>query len=208
MILSHYCKGALLSMATFILFSCNNTPSQADSSQGAVAAKQIPGGGLANADNRKVIIAQLGKQYKKSVGGKWKKKIDSIAPFKIQLVNGQKFTYKDLTWDKPVTLVYFSADCQECQNFTKAVTERIDRFKNRQLLFISYEDIEAVKAFYKKLELKRFPQIIVGTEGYSFIVQQYYKIEHFPFVVNYDQSGHLLNIFTNKTSPQKLAEII
>ncbi|QEC72718.1 redoxin domain-containing protein [Arachidicoccus ginsenosidivorans] len=161
--------------------------------------------GLASADNRKAIIAELGKNYQKSANGQYRKRIATIAPFKIQLVNGQEFTYKDLEHDKPVILVYFSPDCQECQQFTKSLVKRIADFKDRQLLFVTYQPLDKVTAFYNENGLRKYPQLKMGTEGYSFTVQKYYKVEHFPFVASYDKTGHLVQVYVNNTQPEKLA---
>lgn len=161
--------------------------------------------GLASAANRKAIIQQLGKNYQKSAGGQYRKRIAKIAPFKIQLVNGQQYTSKDLAPDQAAVLIYFSPECEECQHFTTALIKRLDELKQKQLVFITFEPLEAVKTFYKKNQLQKYPQIKMGTEGYSFIVQKYYKVEHFPFVASYDDSGNLIGVYTDNTQPEKLA---
>lgn len=161
--------------------------------------------GLASAANRKAIIAELGKNYQKSASGQYRKRIATIAPFKIQLVNGKEYTYKDLDPDQPVVLIYFSPDCEECQQFTKALVKRMDDFKDRQLVFVTFQPLDQVTAFYKKNGLAKYPGLKMGTEGYSFTVQKYYKIDHFPFVASYDKSGHLERVYINNTEPEKLA---
>jgi len=162
--------------------------------------------GLASASKRKAIIEELGKNFQQSQSGKYRKQVSTLAPFKIELVNGQTFTYQDLPKHKAVTLVYFSPTCQECEQFMKAMLERIKSLTDREIVLVTYEDTAAVKSFYQRFQLQKYPQIRVGTEGYSFIVQKYYKVQHFPFVASYDRSGQLIHILTNNTQPRLMAK--
>lgn len=180
----------------------DNNPASQNSHSTTVSSADS---GLASAANRKAIIAELGKNYQKSASGQYRKRIDTIAPFNIQLINNKKFTYKDLPAATPVTLIYFSPDCEECKTFTRAIIKRIGDFKGRQLVFITYEELAHVRTFYEQMGLKQYPQLKIGTEGYSFTVQKYYKVEHFPFIASYDKSGHLIKIYANSTQPEKLA---
>ena len=164
--------------------------------------------GLANASNRKAIIAALGKNFQASQSDKYKKQVATIAPFKIKLVTGQTYTYKDLPKNKAVTLVYFSPTCSECEQFTEALLHRIRSLADREFVYVTYEDTSAVRSFYQRFHLEKYPQIIIGTEGYSFIVQKYYKVQHFPFVASYDPAGRLIHILTNNTQPRIMAKNI
>lgn len=197
---------ALVCTSMGVCISCqtgnkNNTPERIKSDKPV----SLDAEGLASAANRKAMIAELGNNYQKSAQGQYQKRITTIAPFKIQLVGGQTYTYKSLVPDKAVVLVYFSPSCDECQRFTKALVKRLEELKDKQFVFITYEELDSVKAFYKKNALDKYPQIKMGTEGYRFTVQKYYKVQHFPFVASYDKTGHLTKIYANNTQPEQLA---
>ena len=49
---------------------------------------------------------------------------NTIAPFKITLVNGKTYTYQQLAKGKPTVLVYFSPTCDHCKKFTEAMLKR------------------------------------------------------------------------------------
>ncbi|SEA46443.1 hypothetical protein SAMN05192529_12040 [Arachidicoccus rhizosphaerae] len=185
--------------------NANVNDNVSDSNSQIIAQK---GSGLASASKRKAIIDELGKNFQESQSGKYRKQVSSIAPFKIELVNGKTYTYKDLPKNKEVTLVYFSPTCQECEQFTESLLQRINTLTDREIIYITYEDTAAVRSFYKRFKLEKYPQIVIGTEGYSFIVQKYYKVQHFPFVASYDRSGQLIHILTNNTQPRMMAKNI
>ena len=129
----------------------------------------------------------------------------AIAPFKIRLVNGEGYTYEQLKKDKPVILIYFSPTCDHCKIFTQAMLKRMDKLSNSQLVMISYNDIKEVKAYDDAYKLSSHQNIKIGSEGYTFVVQKYYNIQHFPFVVEYSKSGKLKKIIPWNLKPEEMA---
>lgn len=130
----------------------------------------------------------------------------TIAPFKIRLVNGKGYTYKQLPKNKETVLIYFSPTCDKCKAFASALVRHKTALKDRQIVMISYEDIRAVIDFDNTFHLSSQPDIKIGSEGYTFVVQKYYNIEHFPFIAIYNKNGALLKMIRKEESPQKLIE--
>jgi thioredoxin-related protein len=128
-----------------------------------------------------------------------------IAPFKIRLVNGEGFTYTQLKKNEPVILIYFSPTCDHCKSFTKAFLKRIDELQHDQIIMISYEHINAVKAFDEEYKLSSHQNIKIGSEGYTFVVQKYYNIQHFPFIAEYDKNGKPKKIVPWNLKPEEMA---
>lgn len=128
----------------------------------------------------------------------------TIAPFKIRLVNGEGYTYKQLPKNKTVVLIYFSPTCDNCKVFTSFLMKNKSVLKNKLVVMISYEDIKEVKNFDNDFHLSSQQNIKIGSEGYTFVVQKYYQIEHFPFLVIYDKNGLQEKMIRNEESPQKL----
>jgi thioredoxin-related protein len=130
----------------------------------------------------------------------------TIAPFKIKLVNGKEFTYNQLAKDKATVLVYFSPTCEHCKHFTEAMLKRKKELADKQIVMISYLPLNEVKKFDDEYHLSSKPNIKVGTEGYTFIVQKYYNVERFPFVAEYDKKGKLTQIVPyNSQQPEEMA---
>lgn len=128
-----------------------------------------------------------------------------IAPFKIRLVNGEGFTYGQLKKDKPIILIYFSTTCDHCKTFTEAFLKRINKLQENQVIMISYEHIKEVKAFDEHYKLSHHQNIKMGSEGYTFVVQKYYNIQHFPFVATFNKNGKLKKIIPWNLKPEEMA---
>ena len=129
----------------------------------------------------------------------------NIAPFKIRLTNGKGYTYEQLSKNKPVILIYFSPTCDHCKLFTEAMLKRMNKLQSNEFVMISYENLKEVKAFDDKYKLSSHQNIKVGSEGYTFVVQKYYNIQHFPFVAKYDKTGKLKEIIPSNLKPEEMA---
>ena len=132
----------------------------------------------------------------------------AIPPFKVRLVDGKGYTYKELDKTKPLILIYFQPDCPECQAFTAALSKRLKQLEGQQIIMITFEDMHAVKAFDDTYKLSGHPNLKIGSEGYTFIVQKYYQIEHFPIVACFDSAGTLQRILNPRLKPEKLVDLL
>jgi len=128
-----------------------------------------------------------------------------LAPFKIRLTNGEGYTYDKLKKNKPVILIYFSPTCDHCKTFTEAMLKRINNLQHSQIIMISYEDIKEVKAFDDAYKLSSHQNIKIGSEGYTFVVQKYYNIQHFPFVAEFGKNGKLEKMISWNLKPEEIA---
>jgi thioredoxin-related protein len=117
-----------------------------------------------------------------------------IAPFQITLTNGKPYNAAQLA-PGPVVLMYFSPDCDHCQEFTKALLKNYTVMTNKQLVMITFQSMEMIKKFEKDYNLAAYPNIKLGTEGTSYLVQKYYQIRSFPYLAMYDKTGKLVKIY-------------
>ena len=123
----------------------------------------------------------------------------TIAPFVITLDDGKVFKAEELK-KAPVMLVYFSPECDHCKNFTKQLVKNSKSFSDRQIVMITYLSVDEVKNFVKTFDLSSHHNIKVGTEANTFLVRNYYNVEHFPFVALYDKTGKEVKLFANQPS--------
>ncbi|GGB80155.1 TlpA family protein disulfide reductase [Dyadobacter sediminis] len=119
---------------------------------------------------------------------------NKIAPFQIRLTNGQQFTSSQLAAG-PVVLIYFSPDCEHCQNFTKDMIKNFNVFTNKQVVMVTFQAMDMLKPFVSQYNLGSYSNVKVGTEGTSYAVQRYYQIRSFPYIAIYDKSGKLVKTF-------------
>ena len=120
-----------------------------------------------------------------------------VPPFQMMQPNGRIFRAQNLPIGKPIVLIYFSPDCEECQKLTKELLERINDFKNVSIAMITYQPVEMVTPYVQKNRLDTYPNIYVGTEGSSLFVRNYYNILKFPFMTLYNKNGDLIVKYTS-----------
>lgn len=121
-----------------------------------------------------------------------------IPPFQMMQANGKVFKAQYLPLGKPIVLIYFSPDCEECQKLTKELLERIEELKNVSIAMITYQPVEMLAQYVLKNNLGKYPNIFVGTEGSSLFVRNYYDIMLFPFMTLYNKNGDLIVKYTSK----------
>ncbi len=132
----------------------------------------------------------------------------TIAPFKMQMVNGKSFTYTQLKKDIPTILVYFSPTCDHCKAFTEELMKHTKELAHKQVVMISYEPLNEIKKFDELYKVSAQPAVKIGTEGYTFIVQKYYGIQRFPFIALYNKQMKLVKILPDKEKPEVLVQQI
>jgi thiol-disulfide isomerase/thioredoxin len=129
-----------------------------------------------------------------------------IPPFQMIQANGELFKAQDLPMGKPIVIIYFSPDCEECQKFTEAMLSRMDDFWKSSIAMITYLPVPDVAQYVSKYKLNIYPNIFVGTEGNSFIVRYYFNIKRFPFVALFNKNGDLIKIWDKEENIDDLSK--
>lgn len=129
-----------------------------------------------------------------------------IAHFKITQVNGKEYTYNELKKNTETVLVYFSPTCDHCIHFTEELLKHEKDLKNKQVIMVTYQPMPDVKTFDSTYKISTKPNFKIGTEGYSFIVQKFYKIQRFPYIVLYDKQMQLVKTLNPLDKPDELAK--
>ena len=132
----------------------------------------------------------------------------TIPPYKILTTKDQNLTSANLEKDKPVMIIYFAPDCPHCQKLIKDMKPSMGKFKNIQVIMITFSDIRMVKTFENDYGLKAYPNFILGTEGYTYTVQRFYQLKHTPFVAIYDKNGKLVQAFEKQPEASDLLTAI
>jgi len=132
----------------------------------------------------------------------------TIPPYKILTTKDQNLTSADLEKNKPVMIIYFAPDCPHCQKLIKDMKPSMGKFKNIQVIMITFTDIRMLKTFENDYGLKAYPNFILGTEGYTYTVQRFYQLKHTPFVAIYDKNGKLVQVFEKQPEASDLLTAI
>lgn len=132
----------------------------------------------------------------------------AMPPYRILTTDSNWATPANLKHRRTV-LIYFSPDCPHCQHLTMEMREKMKQFGDAQIVMITWSnnyDIRAIKSFVKEFNLKKYPNIIVGTEGYSYVIQKYYKIETTPYIAIFNAKGKLSKAF--RKAPEQVDTLI
>lgn len=133
----------------------------------------------------------------------------TIAPFRIlNVADSTYYTPADLKKNKPTVIIYFAPDCDHCDQFTKEILSKIKGFNNAQMVFITFAQYQATKNFVKKYNLNKHPNITVGTEGYTYTVQRFYKISTTPFTAVYNKNGQLVKTFAKNPKVEEVIALL
>jgi len=127
-----------------------------------------------------------------------KQDITHIPHFKILKADSSYFTYADLKKNRPVMIIYFSPDCSHCQHLMYEMKPKMKQFGDTQIVMITFTDftmLKMIKNFNRDFDLAKFSNLTVGTEGRSYVVQQYYQVKTTPYIAVYDHKGNLIKAF-------------
>ena len=122
-------------------------------------------------------------------------KRDSVPGFRIALTDSSYFKKSDLKREVPVMLIYFSPDCEHCNNFFREIISDYEKFKKIQIVMISNHAIPELKEFENRYQVRKYRNIKIGTEGRTFQIQRYYQITRFPFVALFDGNGGSIAVY-------------
>lgn len=113
-----------------------------------------------------------------------------VPPFKMIQGNGKIFRAQDLPMGKPIIILYFSPECEDCHKLTSGILSRMNDFKGVSIAMITYQSVENVRKYVTDFRLNAWNNVYVGTEGSSLFVRNYYNIMKFPFLVLFDKNGN------------------
>lgn len=120
-------------------------------------------------------------------------KVDSyrIPAFKMTMSDGKVFNSSQLTKNKPVVLIYFAPDCDHCIVMLDQVFKNIHQLDKTNVVLVTFKPVQDLRAFEKKYQVAKYPNIKVGTEGTSYYLRNFYRLDKTPFTAVYDKTGKL-----------------
>jgi len=136
-----------------------------------------------------------------------------IPPYRILTTDSIYVTPTKLKKSGPVMIIYFSPDCTHCQHLTDEMTDILKAEKkshkkllnNTQIVMITWSSLQSIQVFNKDYELAKYPNITIGTEGYTYVVQRYYQVKTTPYIAIYNKKGKLVQAFDKAP---KMADIM
>jgi thiol-disulfide isomerase/thioredoxin len=112
----------------------------------------------------------------------------------ISIPDSAAFTNEKLKKNAPLVIMFFSPDCDHCQNETKELLAYKKELKDIQLLMISVAPYREIKDFYDLFNLSSMPNIKLG-QDLNFKLGSIYKLRTYPSIFIYDAKGTLAKAF-------------
>jgi thioredoxin-related protein len=130
-----------------------------------------------------------------------------IAPFRILTADSTWFTPANLKKGKPVIVIYFSTDCSHCQRMMYELKPKLNQFNNIQVVMITWSkdyDIRGIREFRRDYDLKKHANFILGSEGYTMLVQHYYDVKTTPYIAMYNSAHKWVKSFDKVPSTEDI----
>ena len=128
----------------------------------------------------------------------------SIPAFTIMKApDSSLFSQTDLHQKRPTIFFVFNPDCEYCQHETKDLLRNINKFRNAQIVMVSYMTFDMIADFYKKYKIANYPDITMGRDTeYKFL--KFYKLKILPSTIVYDSNGKFKKIFRERVDMEDL----
>lgn len=124
---------------------------------------------------------------------------NAVPSFAMTLSNGQYFKSADLSKGRPLVLIYFAPDCDHCHTLMNVFFQRADEFRDADVVMVTFKPVQEVASFEKAYQTYRYTNIKVGTEGTTYFLRLFYKLQNTPFTALYDRKGKLVSTYRKET---------
>lgn len=108
---------------------------------------------------------------------------------------------------QPIILLFFSPDCEHCQEETKALIKEYDAVKNYKIYFITIEPFRDMRYFKEYFHLGNYSNITVGRD-YTFAMPKYYQLNTTPFMVIYNKEKRLQVIVKGTPTVEEIVKLV
>jgi peroxiredoxin len=129
--------------------------------------------------------------------------IKNIPEFSYQDIKGRLFTNKNLKKETATIFIYFNTECGFCTEEAQMIKENIERLKNFQLIFVSFEKLENITAFAQKHQLTIYDNIVFLCDNKNTFASTF-DVSGLPCLILYDKEQN----FIEKIKGQTTVEIL
>src|SRR5687768_15181426 len=100
-----------------------------------------------------------------------------LPAFRMTKTTGRVFESRQLAGGRPVLLIYFAPDCDHCMVLLDAFFKKVADFKNAEIVLVTFKPVQDLLLIEKKYGTARLSNLHVGTEGLSFFLRNYYRMQ-------------------------------
>lgn len=113
------------------------------------------------------------------------------------------FTRDNLQKKKNTIFIIFSPDCGHCQHETEMLTENIQKFKNTQIVMVTYLPYSEMIKFYHIYKIANYPMITMARDT-KYFFPVFFKVQNLPSIYVYDKEGNFKQSFEGDVKPETI----
>ncbi len=129
--------------------------------------------------------------------------IKTIPSFSYQDIDGVIFTDKNLKDNTPTLFVYFNSECEFCNEEAQMIKENINKLKEVQVIFVSFQNQEEITAFAKKHQLTNYGNITFLCDS-KVAFASTFDVKSLPCLVLYDKNKQLIDKLKGQTKVETI----
>jgi len=155
------------------------------------------------------IIAYLGYSISTKINHKKEvvERIQNLPEFSFKTISGEQFTQNEISITLPKLFIYFNSDCDFCHAEAKQIQEHIKQLKKMQIIMVSHENSEGIKAFAEKYNLINEKRIIF-LEDEKLEFSEIFDANSIPFMLLYSKGNQLIQKFKGATKVENIINLL
>lgn len=117
------------------------------------------------------------------------------------------FTREDLHKKKNTIFIVFSPDCGHCQRETEMITQNIQKFKNTQIVMVTYLPYSEMIKFYHIYKIANYQKITMARDT-KYFFPVFFKVQNLPSIYVYDKEGNFKQAFEGDVKPETILAVL
>lgn len=130
----------------------------------------------------------------------------NIPYFTFTTLDKKRFTKENLDSERTKFIYYFNSECEHCEKQGSWLAKEIEVLDNLEVIFISFEEMDAIKSYRDKYNFKRDNITFLQDSRLTF--SDKFGVEKFPSILIYNKNGKLVKKFEGETKVKELLEFL
>jgi thioredoxin-related protein len=134
------------------------------------------------------------------------KAAEEIPYFTFTTLDNKRFTKENLDTTRTKLFYYFNSECEHCEKQGSWISKDIEIFDNLEVIFISFEEMDAIKGYQNKFNFVR--DNITFLQDTRLTFSDKFGVGEFPSIILYTKNGKLIKKFEGETKVSEIAASI
>lgn len=131
--------------------------------------------------------------------------IKSIPKFEYQNTKGDVYNNSNLKENTSTLFIYFNTGCEFCNDEAQMIQHNIAKFKDVQIVFVSFEKPKKIIAFAKKYKLDNYNNVTFLCDS-KVTFATTFDVLSLPCLVLYDKNNKLIEKIKGQTKTEVLLQ--